>query len=45
MRRDQKGKCPARQALKARILLKADSLEAGDAWSDSQIAEARKRGR
>ena len=36
----QKGKCPARQALKARILLKADASEAGDAWSDSQIAEA-----
>jgi hypothetical protein len=36
----QKGKCPARQALKARILLKADASEVGDAWSDSQIAEA-----
>jgi len=36
----QKGKCPARQALKARILLKADASEAGDAWSDSRIAEA-----
>jgi Homeodomain-like domain len=36
----QKGKCPARQALKARILLKADASESGDAWSDSQIAEA-----
>lgn len=36
----QKGKCPARQALKARILLKADASEAGDAWSDSQVAEA-----
>jgi len=36
----QKGKVPARQALKARILLKADASEAGDAWSDSQIAEA-----
>jgi poly-gamma-glutamate capsule biosynthesis protein CapA/YwtB (metallophosphatase superfamily) len=31
---------PARQALKARILLKADASEAGDAWSDSQIAAA-----
>ena len=36
----QKGKVPARQALKARILLKADASEAGDAWSDSQIAAA-----
>ena len=36
----QKGKGPARQALKARILLKADASEAGGAWSDSQIAEA-----
>ena len=36
----QKGKSPARQALKARILLKADASEAGEAWSDGQIAEA-----
>jgi hypothetical protein len=36
----QKGKAPARQVLKARILLKADASEAGAAWSDSQIAEA-----
>ena len=36
----QKGKGPARQALKARILLKADASEDGDGWSDSQIAEA-----
>jgi hypothetical protein len=36
----QKGKGPARQALKARILLKADASEAGDAWSDSEIAVA-----
>jgi hypothetical protein len=36
----QKGKAPGRQALKARILLKADVSEAGAAWSDSQIAEA-----
>jgi hypothetical protein len=36
----QKGKAPARQLLKARILLKADASEAGEAWSDSQIAEA-----
>ncbi len=35
-----KGKAPARQLLKARILLKADASEAGEAWSDSQIAEA-----
>jgi poly-gamma-glutamate capsule biosynthesis protein CapA/YwtB (metallophosphatase superfamily) len=38
--RIQKGKAPARQLLKARILLKADAAEAGEAWSDSQIAEA-----
>lgn len=36
----QKGKCPARQVLKARVLLKADASEAGNGWSDSQIAEA-----
>ncbi len=36
----QKGKAPARQLLKARILLKADASQAGDAWSDSQIAAA-----
>jgi hypothetical protein len=36
----QKGKAPVRQVLKARILLKADASEAGEAWSDSQIAEA-----
>jgi hypothetical protein len=34
------GKHPARQLTRARILLKADSSEAGDAWSDSQIAIA-----
>ena len=36
----QTGKHSARQVLKARILLKADVSEAGDAWIDSQIAEA-----
>jgi hypothetical protein len=36
----QTGKRPARQVLKARILLKADASEAGEAWSDGQIAEA-----
>ena len=36
----KKGKAPARQLLKARILLKADASEAGEAWSDSRIAEA-----
>jgi hypothetical protein len=36
----QKGKAPARQLLKARILLKADASGPGEAWSDSQIAEA-----
>ena len=34
------GKRPAQQVLKARILLKADASEAGEAWSDSQIAAA-----
>ena len=36
----KKGKAPARQLLKARLLLKADASEAGEAWSDSRIAEA-----
>src|SRR5277367_4906529 len=36
----QKGTGPARQMLKARILLKADASEAGEAWSDGEIAEA-----
>jgi hypothetical protein len=36
----QEGQVPARQLLKARILLKADASEAGEAWSDSQIAAA-----
>ena len=36
----QKGTSPARQVLKARILLKADASEAGEAWSDSRIGEA-----
>ena len=36
----QKGKAAARQLLKARILLKADASERGEAWSYSQIAEA-----
>jgi transposase len=35
-----KGKHPARQQLKARILLKADASDAGEGWSDSQIATA-----
>ena len=34
------GKHRARQLLKARILLKADASEAGEGWSDSQIASA-----
>jgi len=34
------GKHPARKLLRARILLKADASEAGEAWSDSQIADA-----
>lgn len=36
----QKGKSPARQVLKARVLLKADASAAGEAWSDSRIAAA-----
>ncbi len=35
-----KGRCPARQVLKARILLKADVSEAGAGWSDSRIIQA-----
>ena len=35
-----KGKRPASQVLKARILLKADISEAGDGWSDGRIAAA-----
>ena len=34
------GKHPARKLLKARILLKADTSEAGEAWNDSEIAAA-----
>ena len=36
----RKGKRPAAQVLKARILLKADISEAGDGWSDGRIAGA-----
>ena len=36
----RKGKSPARQLLKARILLKADVSDAGEGWSDSRIMEA-----
>ena len=36
----RKGKAPVRQVLKARILLKADTSEAGENWSDQRIAEA-----
>ena len=35
-----KGKHRAGQLVKARILLKADASEAGDGWSDSEIAAA-----
>jgi len=35
-----KGKSPAQQLLKARILLKADVSEAGEGWSDNRIIEA-----
>jgi hypothetical protein len=34
------GKHPAQRLMKARILLKADAGEAGEAWSNSQIAKA-----
>jgi transposase len=34
------GKHPAQRLMKARILLKADASEGGEAWSDSQIAKA-----
>ena len=34
------GKHPAQRLTKARILLKADAGEAGEGWSDSQIATA-----
>ena len=34
------GKRPAQLLTKARILLKADVLEAGEGWGDSRIAEA-----
>ncbi len=34
------GNHPARQLTRARILLKADSAQAGDGWSDRQIATA-----
>jgi transposase len=34
------GKHPARQLVKARILLKADASDTGEGWSDSAIAEA-----
>ena len=35
-----KGKRPAAQVLKARILLKADVSKAGEGWSDSRIVKA-----
>ncbi len=34
------GKHPALRLMKARILLKADTSEAGEGWSDRQIAQA-----
>ena len=36
----KKGKHPASLLLKARILLKADASDAGEGWSDSEIAAA-----
>ena len=35
-----KGRHPARQILKARILLKADVSEAGEGWNDARIVQA-----
>ena len=35
-----KGRHPARQVLKARILLKADVSEAGEGWNDARIVQA-----
>jgi hypothetical protein len=35
-----KGKHPAAELLKARILLKADISESGEGWSDGRIANA-----
>ena len=35
-----KGKAPAKTILKARILLKADEAEGGDAWTDEAICSA-----
>jgi hypothetical protein len=35
-----KGKSPAKRLLKARILLKADTSEVGEAWSGGQIIKA-----
>ena len=34
------GKHPARQLMKARILLKADASEVGEGWSDSEVDPA-----
>jgi transposase len=34
------GRHPAQKLIRARILLKADASEAGEGWSDSQIAAA-----
>ena len=36
----RKGASPAQRLLKARILLKADASDAGEAWSDRKIIEA-----
>ena len=36
----RKGKSPAQQLLKARILSKADVSDGGEGWSDSRIVEA-----
>ena len=36
----RKGKSPAKQQLKARILLKADVAKGGEGWSDSKIIKA-----
>ena len=36
------GKHSARKLLRARILLKADASDVGEAWTDTQIAEVRR---
>jgi hypothetical protein len=42
---EEPGKHPARRLTKARILLKADTSEAGEGWSDSPRYQRRQCGR